>query len=358
MAVAEALNTAIDEKRLVEGDIYYMGDKPYNERLLFDNRVTFVRIHAGKIRRYFSLLNIFDIIKTLVSVVSTFFKVFKIYPDVIFSKGGYVSFPPLVAARLLGIPVIIHESDSVPGRTNMWAAKFAERIAISYPQASVHFPADKLALTGNPIRKSIIHPIHQGAEEFLGIDAQVPTILIEGGSQGSLIINENLMDILPTLVSKYFVIHQTGKKNYEVVREMSSVALASSQYKNRYKPYDYLNDLTLSMAAAVCSLVVSRAGSSIFEIAIWGLPSIIIPITDSNGDHQRQNAFNYARAGAATVIEEVNLTPHVLLSEIDRLIGDAKAREKMIAETKHFAHPDAAHKIAEEIIRIGLTHEK
>jgi UDP-N-acetylglucosamine--N-acetylmuramyl-(pentapeptide) pyrophosphoryl-undecaprenol N-acetylglucosamine transferase len=119
-----------------------------------------------------------------------------------------------------------------------------------------------------------------------------------------------------------------------------------------------LNDEAQRMSAGVASLVVSRAGSSIFEIAAWGLPSIIIPITKSNGDHQRKNAFTYARSGACVVIEESNLSPHLLASEIERIMGDEEYRQKMGQNAKGFSKPDAAQKIAREIVNVLLLHKR
>jgi UDP-N-acetylglucosamine--N-acetylmuramyl-(pentapeptide) pyrophosphoryl-undecaprenol N-acetylglucosamine transferase len=134
--------------------------------------------------------------------------------------------------------------------------------------------------------------------------------------------------------------------------------LEGNPNKNRYRLYDYLNDLNLTMAAGAADLIISRAGSTIFEIAGWGIPSIVIPITESNGNHQRLNAYAYARSGAAMVIEEANLTTNVLLNEINRILQSKELREKMSVSAKSFIHLDAADKIAREIITIALSHEE
>ena len=139
---------------------------------------------------------------------------------------------------------------------------------------------------------------------------------------------------------------------------MSEVILGNNPNKGRYRIYDYLNDLNLIMAAGASNLIISRAGSTIFEIASWGVPSIVIPITESNGNHQRVNAYAYARSGAASVIEEANLTTNVLVGEIDRVLQDKNIREKMSIAAKNFTRPDAADLIAREIINISLNHEK
>ncbi len=357
IAVAEEINELVKEKNLLEAEIFFMSDSPYDGEALAQNNITFIKSPAGKLRRYFSILNFFDFFKTAWGVVSCLVKVFNLYPDVIFSKGGYASFPVLFAGRLLKIPVVIHESDSVPGKTNLWAGKFAKKIAVSYPEAVEFFDKKKVAYTGNPIRKSVEN-LSVSAKEVIGLTENIPTILILGGSLGAQLINEEIIQILAKLVEKYYVIHQTGKANIEEAVKMSAVVLYDSKFKERYRPYDYLNDLNLSVAAGASNLIISRAGSTIFEIANWGIPSIIIPITESNGDHQRRNAFNYARSGGAIVIEEENLEPNILLSEIERLITNPELLKKMSEGAKSFAKKDAAKVIAEEIINIGLTHEK
>src|SRR5258708_16068996 len=159
IAVAEELNAIIETEKILEARLYYLSTAPYDRKALYDNGITFVKINAGKLRRYFSFANIFDVVKTGIGIVNALVTMFFICPDVVFSKGGYASFPVLVAARLFGIPVIIHESDSVPGRTNLWAAKFAKRIAVSYEEASEFFPKEKTAYTGQPVRKGIRSPL-------------------------------------------------------------------------------------------------------------------------------------------------------------------------------------------------------
>ena len=291
-------------------------------------------------------------------MVGALVKVFRIYPDVVFSKGAYASFPVLMAARILRIPVIIHESDSVPGKTNVWAGKFAKKIAVSYPDTAKYFDESKVAYTGNPLRKAILNVNKSGAHEYFELEKDIPTILIIGGSLGAQIINERILDALPKLVEKYQILHQTGKANVLEVSKTSDIILGNNPNKNRYRIFDYLNDLSLIMAAGASDLIITRAGSTIFEIASWGVPSIVIPITESNGNHQRINAYAYARSGAAAVIEESNLTTNVLLNEIDRILQDKNLREKMSLAARSFTHPDAANIIAGEIISIALSHEE
>lgn len=357
IAVAQEIKNIIYEKKLIEAKIYYMSDDPYDLNMLSSNNISFIKIRAGKIRRYFSIKNFFDPLKTLWGIVIAIWRVFIIYPDVVFSKGGYASLPALWAARLFRIPVFIHESDSHPGRANLWAAKFAQRIALSYPEAMSYFPVAKTAVTGNPIRKEILYPVKEGAHKFLELNTQDPVILIIGGSQGAVNINNTVLEILPQLIEKYQIIHQTGQANWLEVKNRSQVILTDNKNSDRYKPFPYLNDLALRMAAGAADLVITRAGSVIFEIAYWEIPSIIIPIPKNVSHDQYSNAFTYARSGGAIVIEENNLTASVLLSEVNRLLENAVLLAEMKAGARTFTKPNAGRVIAEEIVKIALKHE-
>ena len=325
ISVIEELQKIVEEERLVQPRYTYYADTPYNDRLLFENRISYVHISAGKWRRYFSFQNYTDMFKTLAGIIKATIKLFIEYPDVIFSKGGYASFPIVCGARLLRIPLVIHESDSTPGRVNRWAAQYATRIAVSYPDAFAFFPEGKTAVTGNPIRASIEHLVTVGAHEFLDLDPNLFTILVLGGSQGAQKINDILLDILPDLVARYQVIHQAGKKNLEEVRGRADYLLTDSVLAKRYKLFDYLNDSALRMAAGAATIIISRAGSAIFEIAQWGVPSIIIPIPESISHDQVSNAVTYARFGGAVA--------------------------------KSFARTDEARAFALEVLNIALEHE-
>ncbi len=361
IAVAEKINEIAKEHRLLKPELFYISTDPYDENLLFENSITFYKVSAGKIRRKKSveniILNFFDLFKTLSGVLSSIWRVFVIYPDVVFGKGGYASFPVLFAARLLMIPVVIHESDSKPGKVNSWAGKFAKKVAISYPDAVSYFKKEITAYTGNPIRKAIQEKQVLGSHEFFDFDKNIPTVFIIGGSLGSRFINEAIMDSLGELVERYQVIHQTGEKNYPVILETSKVILNGNKNKERYKAFPYMNDLALRMASGASDIIISRAGSAIFEIASWGRASIIIPIPEDTSHDQRSNAYSYARSGACSVIEERNLYPGLLVSEIDRIL-QRDTKEKMEQSALGFARKDSAHLIAEEIIKIGLEHEK
>src|SRR3989344_8512822 len=358
VALAEEINTLVREKLLVAPQLFFFAPAPYDAGLLTKNEVWFVRIPAGKLRLYADKRNLTDALATVWGVVKALGMLFVHYPDVVFGKGGYGSFPTLLAARILHIPVVIHESDSVPGRVNKWAGKFASCIAVSSAQAASFFPSEKTAWTGHPIRRALRELESEGAYEFLRLEKETPIILVLGGSQGAQAINELILSSLPKLTEQFQIIHQTGTENITEVTARAQVILSKSVRANRYHSFAFLNEQALRMAASVSSLVVSRAGSTIFEIANWGLPSIIIPIAESNGAHQRKNAYAYAESSAATVLEETNLSQALFLEEIRKIMENQEFRARMRQAAGAFAKPHAARVIAKKLLEIGLSHER
>lgn len=357
MAIAEELNRIADEERLLHMKLYYMADSPYDKTLLDEQFITFIPITAGKLRIYFSYKNIIDIFKTGFGIVTSLYKVFNLYPDVVICKGGYASFPVVVAARILNIPVIVHESDTVPGRVNKWAGKFAVRVALSYPEAAVYFKPEVVSVTGQPVRRAITYAAQEGAKEFFELDPTIKTIGIVGGSLGAKVINDATTAIIQELIKDYQVIHQTGKTNFEDTKTDAHIILGEDIHRSRYKLFPSMNTLETKMFGGASDIIISRAGSMLFEIAAWGKPSIIIPITSTNGDHQRKNAYHYARSGACVVIEEANLTDSVLLNEIRLILEHSDRYDTMVGHAKAFYTGNAAHTIAREAITIALTHE-
>lgn len=359
IAVAEEVRAIINEQKLLPIKLYYISDAPYDKRALFENGIKYIEIQTGKRRLYGGIQNFFDIFKIAGGCFSATIRLFFLFPDVIFSKGGYASFPTLFAARLLRIPVVIHESDSVPGRVSLWSAKFAKKIALAQAKTAVSFPKDKIAVVGIPIRKQVREKSKMGMFEFFGFDQNIPVILILGGSSGAEVINESIVDALTELLPQYQIIHQTGILNKESVVLRSNLVLEKSQYKNRYKVFDLLNPLELKMAAGAATLVITRAGStSLAEIALWGLPSVVIPIPEGVSRDQRTNAFDYARTGAAIVIEQENLSAAIIVSELNRLISDKQKLSTMSQAASSNAQPNAARIIAQELIDITLSHQK
>ena len=356
IAIAEKLNELASREKIVTLKLYYMSDAPYDKRMLFENGITYVQIPAGKMRTYRSIKNLLDMFKTVTGAFFGLLSMFFIYPDVVISKGGYASFPAVFAAKLLRIPVVLHESDSYPGRLNLWTSKFATHVAVSWAEAAEYLPKNKTVLTGQPIRRDLLKTNPDGAYEALKLVSNLPVILVLGGSLGAEFINNAILEVLPEMLSRYQVVHQTGTKNYADVVSRAHVVMDNNPYLGRYVVIPYLTNLTTRQAAGIASLIITRAGSALFEIATWGVPSIVIPITNSNGDHQRKNAFNYARTNSCIVIEEANMTPHVLMAEVDKLMNDQEKLSAMHDNALRFSQPDAAEKIARVALDIALSH--
>ncbi len=359
IAISEGIEALCRERTLLEPELYYLGPAPFDANALMERDIIHVPSPAGKMHRH--KLNVFGFVGTFFGVVKSIFILYNLYPDVIFSTGGYAAFPTLYAARILAIPVVIYDADAIPGRVTLWSAKFARWIGTAHPEAAGQFPAKvrhKIARVGHPIRLEIEHPAKEGGYEFLKLDPTVPAIFIMGGSQGAQAINNVVLDAVKDLVSRYNVIHQAGTANVKEVTAVADLILKETPHRERYRAFGLLNTLAIRMAAGISAVVVSRAGSgTIFEIASWGLPAILIPIPEDVSHDQVENAFSYARAGAANVIEQRNLTQHVLSAEIDRLLNDGEKRAAMSEAAKEYSRPQAAKKIANILLETALEHE-
>lgn len=351
IAVAERLNDSPEKP-----DLYYMGPNPYDEKALQAQNISFLRCPAGKTRRYFSFLNILDFFKNIIGLKIAIIKLFFLYPDVVFSKGGYTSIPVIIAAKLLAIPIVIHESDAVPGRSSKIGAKLARYIGIAHDDVAKYFPSNKTALVGIPIRKAVLVR-SQTAKQSLNIRADKPLLYITGGSLGAERLNRQIISVLPTLLQKFYVFHQVGEKQVE---ETQTAVQNKISDQNLLQSYFLQSTLSAEMVALVLSaadLVVTRSGSTtLFEIAHHQKPSILIPIPESISHDQRSNAYSYARSGAAVVLEEDNLTDSLLLQEIDSIINDRTRYHEMVQATANTSFPQAAEKISEILISIGKEH--
>ena len=340
-------------------DLYLFFAGPREEIPLTDltrEGIKVKRIIAGKIRRYFTIgslfQNLFDIFfKIPIGIIQAFFYVFFLAPDLIFSKGGYGSFSTVLAGKFLGTPVFLHESDTIPGLTNRFTAKFALEIFVSFPTLKTeYFPQERMLFVGNPIRQTLLQGNEEEARAFFKIDSQKPLILILGGSQGAQRINDVIYKVLNELLVNFEIIHQVGPKNFSEGRALAEV-LINKDSEKYYHLYPFLNEQELGLAMVLSNLIISRAGSgSIFEIAAAGKPSILIPLPEAAQNHQLENTYLFAENGASLVIEEANLTPHFLLDRIKYLFSHPTQLKEMEREAKAFSKPKASDVIAGYII--------
>ena len=351
IAVAERIRKEVFIQKLIQPEIYFFSDKPYDEEALFSIDCKFIETPAGKLRLYTSLENVIDLFKTFYGCFVALIKLYSLYPDVVFAKGGYASFPTLLAARILSIPVVIHESDTVPGRTTTWAGKFAARVALSYGEASAFYPSDKIALTGQPIRDALLPPTDF---EKKYTKKNRPVILVYGGSQGSQILNTAVLEALPTLLNNYDVVHQAGKENSLEVAEVARHLLLNHEFKDRYFVDGFID---VSLFYPKVDIAITRAGSSMFEMVLWRIPMIVVPISETISRDQRSNAYAMASHGVATVLEENNLGSNVLSSLVSRILDTEEEYDSMTKNAHLFEDSrTAATTIARELLRICLSH--
>ncbi len=359
LAVGEALKKVAGDKTKLE--LYYMGPlDAYSE--IFDAAGFKIKtVVSGKLRRYFSLENLLDIPKFFIGFFEALFKMFFIMPDVIFSKGGTGALPVVAAGWLYRIPIIIHESDAIPGLTNLASAWFAKRIAINFERAKEYFNPKKTALVGTPVRKELLEtrPAAGAAKKELGFKENEPLLLVIGGSQGSRRINNFILTNLTALLQEVQILHQTGEANFDETEKLSRAALsdhfAGAGAKYRYRPVPYLDVVAEKNAFAAADVIVTRAGSNtLAEIAAFGKPAILVPLKEAANDHQLINAYEFAGDGAtAAIIEEQNMSPGILLDKIKEIVHGPEISERMSRASGKFFKPDAAETIAEEILKLA-----
>lgn len=354
IAVAERLNGYAQKGH--DYRLFYIGPDTYDETELTANNITYVYNPAGKQRRYASIRNVLDSFKAFYGFFTAVWTLYKIYPDVVFSKGGYTSVPVILAAAFLRIPVVVHESDSKPGRANKLAAVFARYIAISFDACAKFFPKKKTALTGIPIRNAFMQPAEDPFQE-LGIPADRPVIFVTGGSSGAVKINNLILHSIDDLLPEFTIIHQTGPDHEGTVGTSAASLISDQTLLQHYFVRGKMTGREMDLAQSAATLIISRAGAgTIFEIARKGKPSILIPIPEEVSHDQRTNAYEYARYGGAFVIEEDNLVDDLLVSEIHRIIDDEQRYRNMSIAAREFAKDDAAEQLAAILISIADEH--
>jgi UDP-N-acetylglucosamine--N-acetylmuramyl-(pentapeptide) pyrophosphoryl-undecaprenol N-acetylglucosamine transferase len=335
----------------IEYEFLFMGPKDnFAPVLFFNEQVPMQFIHSGKLRRYFALQNFADIFKIPLGVIEALWRLWIYMPDVVFSKGGYGSFPVVFAAWLYRIPIMLHESDAIPGLANRILSHLVKKIAISFTQ-TLAFPLKKTIITGNPVRGELfdINALLVQKPSF-SIDPARKVVLIIGGSQGAQRINDFILSVLPVLLLQYQVIHQCGEQNFESMRKEAD-GILKNDMKQFYTLVPFMQEAELRFSYAYSHCIVARAGSgSIFEIAKAQKPSILIPLSNSAQNHQSINASAYAATGAAIVLEENNLTPNLFMEKVRNILDHEKTYTAMSEAARSFAKPHAAYDIAKEIV--------
>ena len=307
-------------------------------------------IPSGKMRRYASAMNIVDIAFRLpLGVIIALIQMWKIMPDVVVSKGGYASMPVCIAAIIYRIPILLHESDVVPGSSNAFVMRFAAAVTLGFAVSRQYLQEyeKKLFVTGTPTRTLISDDRKKESKQEFGIPAEEHVLLVMGGSQGAQQINDALIASLPELIGNMAIIHITGEAHHVAIEKVSQEFLAKSPRKDMYKSFPTLKGAKMTQALMASDSAVTRAGaSSLAEIASLKIPSLIIPLDGAANDHQRKNALAFEAAGAALVLDPTNVSPHLLTQEVERLITDQQLRTAIIENIKALDFPHAALDIA------------
>jgi UDP-N-acetylglucosamine--N-acetylmuramyl-(pentapeptide) pyrophosphoryl-undecaprenol N-acetylglucosamine transferase len=351
LAVAEALRERSSKMQFLL-DLTYLGPNDTYATLFKNSGIAVRFVASGKIRRYLSLRNVTDIPKFIVGFFQALWILYAIMPDVIFSKGGTGAFPVVLAGWFYRIPVVVHDSDAKPGLTNVASSFFAKRIFISFESAAKYFNPNITSRTGVPVRRALLSSptTKELAKETLGFDPAKPLLLILGGSQGAEKINNFILTNLVALMKGTQVLHQVGPANFAEVKRLSDAALLEASFANRYEVLPYLDDTNLSLALTAADVAFSRAGSSaLFEFGAFGVPAILVPHAGGSNGHQRMNAYDFAKDGAAVVIEEPNLFPGIFLGELTKILSNPELQQKMSAAAKQFFVPNSADAIVDGI---------
>lgn len=336
-------------------ELYYIGPKDELGQTLLSQEDFIVKtIVSGKLRRYFSVQNIIDILfKIPIGFLQSIFLLMVIRPKLVFSKGGSGSFVVAYSAKLLKTPLFLHESDAVPGLSNQKASKWAKKIFVSFPRTE-YFDPSKIILTGNPTRRELLEGDKQSAGQLFDLTFSKPIFLVVGGSQGAEAINDFILLILNDLLRDYEIIHVTGRQNFEQV-EKEAEAVIDENFKKYYHLESFLDEEKAKQALFAADLIISRAGSSnIFETAASGKPSILVPLPNSAGNHQAKNAYVYADEGCCIVLEQANLTPNLFFENVKLLVLNPEKLKKMQESALSFAKPLAARAIAREILEFFM----
>ena len=307
--------------------ISYIGSyEGIEKKLIEELGIPYYGISSGKLRRYFDLKNFSDPFRVLKGFSQARKLLKQLKPDVVFSKGGFVTVPVVIAAKKCKIPAIIHESDMTPGLANKLCLSSAAKICCNFPETVESLPKDKAVLTGTPIRQELLAGDKEMGRRFCGFDSSRPVLMVIGGSLGAASVNENVRKILPKLLEEFQVIHLCGKGKTD----------ESLNGTPGYVQYEYIKK-ELPDLFALADIVISRAGANaICEISALNKPNLLIPLSAnaSRGD-QILNARSFERQGYSMVLEEEEITEQSLLEAIQKLYANRQTYIDAMAGSKH-----------------------
>lgn len=329
--------------------------------------IKYREVSSGKYRRYSrgwksELTDISTNKKNLVDLVKFsrgYFQARRILrqfkPNIVFTKGGYVSLPVGLAAYNKKIPLVIHDSDAIFGMATKFLASKAKNIATGFPESIFDkLPYhDKIVFTGNPVRKELLSGSKQHAQQIFDLDQSKPTLLLYGGSQGASALNKVVFEGIELLLADYNLIHHTGPAEIEQARVVAHNL--PQNIASRYRPYDFLQSEMADALFISDAVIIRPSASSIAEVAAHSKPTIAIASPFSANSHQQENARALEKMGAVRVLNQDELTPIRLKSEIDKIFSDPKAKRYLQANIHKFWVPNAAENIARLVISSSKT---
>ena len=322
-------------------EILYIGSyEGIEKRLIEREGIEYRGISTGKLRRYFDVKNFTDPFRVLMGFREASKIIKEFQPDVVFSKGGYVSVPVVRAAGMRHIPVVIHESDMTPGLANKLSYGAAKTICCNFPETVQYLPADKALVTGSPIRAELLSGSKERGYELTGVAKDRPVLMVIGGSLGSRAVNEAVRAALPELLKEFSVVHLCGKGNVD--ESLNDV--------ENYHQYEYVSD-DLKDLFALADIMVSRAGANaICEILALRKPNVLIPLSAkaSRGD-QILNARSFEKQGYSLVLEEENMNEQSLMDAVHTVWSN---RETYIHAMEHGGNGNGVENVMKLILEL------
>jgi UDP-N-acetylglucosamine--N-acetylmuramyl-(pentapeptide) pyrophosphoryl-undecaprenol N-acetylglucosamine transferase len=301
--------------------------------------IPYIGVATGKLRRYWDTQNLLDVGRVLRGIGESLGHVRRFKPDVACGAGGFASVPPLAAAGLSRVPVLIHQQDVVPGLANRLLVPIARRITVALPETVRAFPGGRTALRGNPVRRRVLEGNSAGGFRRLSLDPGVPLVLVTGGGTGALGLNTIVAAAAPLLIQHGQVLHLTGRGR----------GVETADLGPRYQQREFLVEEMPDVLAAA-SVVVTRAGmGTLSELAVLGKATLIVPMP---GTHQEANARAFSRGGGALVFDQADLSPEHLVAQVRDLLEDSARRDALGAAMHRLMPVDAAARIADDVLAL------
>ena len=353
LAVARELRARYDAELLFVGDVNGL-----ETEIVPRAGIPFTGITAGKLRRYLSPQTFTDLARIPAGMAQALRVVRQFRPDAAFTSGGYVSVPAGMAARLLRVPLVMHQQDVSPNLANRLLTPVATRISVSFSDSLRFFPRQRTSLAGNPVREEILALAGTDAmahRRALGFDPAVPLLLVTGGSQGARHLNEVVVEALPWLLPQCQILHVSGRLTHAATQRAAEQQLAAlPALAARYQLHPYLEE-QMAMALAASDVVLCRSGAAtLAELAILGRASMLVPLPPGfTGSPQAVNARMFCDAGAAIMVLDRDLTARRLCDAILPLLKDSVTRATMAELARTLGRPDAAVKLAETVATLA-----